>query len=145
MNLDKKAVTFLENGHEVLADISKAQMLRLKFRNKVKHFEEDQVYPLSIKYDKRKTIRINMYKYFFLIVIIVLVIPFDLYSLSKTKTSKQRVGYFTDRIYTDSISISGATEINVSIKNWYLENTINSNSDFYMSASVVLQNNCSEY
>ena len=111
----------------------------LKFRNKVKHFEEDQVYPLSIKYDKRKTIRINLYKYFFLIVIIVLLIPFDLYSLSETKTSKQRVGYFADRIYTDSISISGATEINLSIKNWViyiLENTINSNFvDLYMSAS----------
>ena len=75
-------------------------------------------------------------KYFFLIVIIVLLIPFDLYSLSETKTSKQRVGYFADRIYTDSISISGATEINLSIKNWViyiLENTINSNFvDLYM-------------
>ena len=113
--------------------------LSSKFQNKIEHFEEDQVYPLSIKYDKRKTIRINLYKYFFLIVIIVLLIPFDLYSLSKTRTSKQRVGYFADRIYTDSISISGATEINIKIKNWViylLENKFSLNFvDLYMSAS----------
>ena len=87
----------------------------------------------------RKTIKINIYKYLFLVIIIVLLIPYDIYFPEQSKKYENRIGYYADRIFIDSISLAGLTEINAITKNWVvylLENKGSSNSiDFYISAS----------
>ena len=65
--------------------------------------------------------------------------PYDIYSPTESKYSSTRIGYFADRIYTKSVSISGVTEISINTKNciiYLLENTRSSSLiDLYVSAS----------
>ena len=65
----------------------------------------------------RKTIKINIYKYLFLVIIIVLLIPYDIYFPEQSKKYENRIGYYADRIFIDSISLAGLTEINAITKN----------------------------
>ena len=138
-DIGKRAGTFVEFGSDQLSDISKAEALNFNLLKIDDSSDEDDVYPLSIKYERKKVWKTNIYKYIFLVIWIIVIIPYDIYFPSQVKTLQYRIGYFADRIYTESISISGITEVNIQTKNWIvyvLENTASSSLiELYVSAS----------
>ena len=114
-------------------------MVSLKWKVPDEESDEDDVYPLSIKYDRKKVFKTNIYKYCFLVVIIILLIPSNFYTDNTGKSLSVRTGFYADRIYDASFSISGVNEFAIKTKNciaYLLENTSSSsNIEVYISAS----------
>ena len=100
--------------------------------------EEDNVYPLSIKYDKKKAWKIMLMRFFYLFIFIILLIPTDLYTFGVQRTLEVRTGYFADRVWEKDIPISGVTEFKIQTKNcivYLLENKgSTTNMELYISA-----------
>ena len=87
-------------GNDVQPNIDEIEILKESNLKVIEESDEDDVYPLSIKYERKKVWKINIYKFVFLIWIILLIIPYDIYSPNDAKSSEIRIGYFADRIYT---------------------------------------------
>ena len=100
--------------------------------------DEDDVYPLSIKYNKIKVRKINWYRFTLLFIILLVLIPSNFYTNNAGKTLPVRTGYFADQIYEESFSISGLNEIAVKTQNCivYLLENIKSKSQIDIFASV---------
>ena len=113
--------------------------MQIKFNVPDEDTDEDEVYPLSIKYDKNKVWKSNIYRFIFLFFVILILIPSNFYTNNSGSTLSTRTGFYADQIHSQTISMSGITEYNLKIKNcitYLLENTDStSNIDVYVSAS----------
>ena len=113
--------------------------MQIKFNVPDEESDEDEVYPLSIKYNKSKVWKSNIYRFIFLFFVILILIPSNFYTNNSGSTLSTRTGFYADQIHSKSISMSGITEYDLKIKNcitYFLENTGSSSSiDVYVSAS----------
>ena len=113
--------------------------MQINFRVPEEDIDEDEVYPLNIKYNKNKVWKSNIYRFIFLFFIIIILIPSNFYTNNAGQTLSTRTGFYADQIHTKTISMSGINEYNLKIENWYtyiLENIGSSSSiDVYVSAS----------
>ena len=113
--------------------------MQIKLKVSIEDSDEDEVYPLSIKFDKKKVWKSNVYRFIFLFFVILLLIPSNFYTNNAGKTLSTRTGFYADQIYTKTISMNGVNEYDLNIRNWYtylLENTGSTSSiDVYVSAS----------
>jgi hypothetical protein len=99
--------------------------------------EEDNVYPLSIKYDKRRVCKQMIYRYWFLVIILIFLVPTDLYTFGIDQKLKYRIGYFADKLSEEDLAISGVTEFKFNIQNcqtYLKENSDTSNIKVKVSA-----------
>ena len=138
--LYKRAGGFIEYGNDVEADLKRSKGLEFYNPPDLEETdEEDNVYPLSIKYDRIKAFKIAFYRYFFLIIILIICIPSDLYTLNMAKSIDYRTGFWADQIWEESVSMTGITEFSVNTKNcivYFLENTGSTSSiRMYVSAA----------
>ena len=114
-------------------------MMKVDWDLPIDESDEDDVYPLSIKYNPNKVWKTNFYRFTCLIIILILMIPSNFYTDNAAKSFEYRTGYYADRIFEASLSINGVNEFAVKTHNcivYLLENTASSSSvDVYVSAS----------
>lgn len=135
-----KAGSFIECGHEFHADLHKAKILNFYEPPAIEETdEEDNVYPLSIKYNKRKTCRIMILRYFFLAIMLLVCIPSDLYTWNSGDKFEYRTGYYANQIFEREVAISGVNTFSINTENcrlYILENTESvSTIGMYVSAA----------
>jgi len=141
LDLYKRSGTYIEYGDDIEPDLDKAKLLRFDDRPVLEETdEEDNVYPLSIKYNKKKAWKVMLMRYLYLFILLFFLIPPDLYTFGAQRSLEFRTGYFADRIWKKSVNISGVTEFKVQTKNcivYLLENTESTSKiDLYVSAST---------
>ena len=112
--------------------------MQIKFKVPDEDSDDDEVYPLSIKYEKNKVWKSNIYRFFFLFLIIICLILSNFYTDNAGKTLSERTGYFADQIYEKTISMSGINEYKVNTQNCivYLLENKGSTSEIKVYASV---------
>ena len=135
----KRAGSYIEYGNEVKSDLSKSKVLKFVAPPAVEETdEEDDVYPLSIRYNKKKACKIMIFRYIFLLIFILIVLPSDLYTFGAGQSSDVRLGYFADKITEFSLPIAATTDFEFQIKDcrtYILENTASTtNINVYISA-----------
>lgn len=140
LDLYKRSGTYIEYANEIEPELERAKILSFGNEPVVDETdEEDNVYPLSIKYDKKKACKTMILRYFFLFVFIILLIPTDVYTFGEQRKLDYRTGIFANRIWEESFTISGITNFNINTKNcviYFLENKgANDKIDLYVSAS----------
>ena len=79
-DLNKETYSFDIFGNDEQPNIDEIEIFKESNLKVVEESDEDDVYPLSIKYERKKIWKINIYKFVFLIWIILLLIPYDIYS-----------------------------------------------------------------
>ena len=113
--------------------------MKVNWNLPVDESDEDDVYPLSIKYNPNKVWKTNFYRFTCLIITLILLTPSNFYTNNAAKSRKYRTGYFADRVFEESLSINGVNEFAVKTHNcivYLLENTASSSSvDVDVSAS----------
>jgi len=58
----------VEFGSDQVSDVTKAEALKFDELKADDSSDEDDVYPLSVKYERKKVWKVNFYKYLFLFV-----------------------------------------------------------------------------
>jgi hypothetical protein len=101
--------------------------------------EEDNVYPLSKKYDRNKDLKMITIRYILLVIVLIIFVINVLSSLvPDTQTFPVRMGYFANQITTKHFKLTEFTEIAVETKNcvvYLLEGNKNSDKvEVYVSS-----------
>jgi hypothetical protein len=135
----KRAGSYIEYGNDIQPDLSNSAILKYHDPPTLEETdEEDNVYPLSIKYDKKKARKIAIYRYIFLFTLLIIMIPTDLYTNNAARSFEYRTGFWANRIFEETIQMSGVTEFSINPKNciiYILENTKSSSEiELYVSA-----------
>ena len=71
LEISMRAGTFTEFGSDIQSNLSKAEVLNFSIPKASNESDDDDVYPLSIKYDNRKQLKINLFKYISLTLILI--------------------------------------------------------------------------
>ena len=105
----------------------------------VEEDDDGEVYPLSIKYDKKQAKIRKIVKYSILVVFLVFIVLFIFFSLNSfSRKFPVRLGYFADKVTEEDLSLNGITELAVNTKNcvlYLLENPDSrSEVELYVSA-----------
>ena len=138
--LYRRAGGYIEYGNDVEPDMTRSENLKFyKSSDLEETDDEDNVYPLSIKYSRSKAFKIAFFRYFFLILILIICVPSDIYTFNMMKGFEYRTGFWADQICEEEVPITGITEFSVNTKNcivYLLENTSSANSiRMYVSAA----------
>ena len=112
---------------------------KLPDSGEVEEDDDGEVYPLSIKYDRKQDKIRKIVKYSILVVLLVFFILFIFFSLNSfSRKFSVRLGYFADKVTEEEVSLNGITELAVNTKNcvlYLLENPDSrSKVEIYVSA-----------
>ena len=120
-------------------DQTKLDILEVSDLNQVDESDDEQVYCLSRKYDKKEARFIMILRYILLIIIIFLSIPNDLYTGLESRNAPVRIGYFADVSQEKSVNLNNTSEFLFEVTNcniYLLENKDSSSKiDLFMSSN----------